>query len=111
MAIVADHSQPRGPRGPSLFSSLWWLTREAVKDWSKDRASMLAAALSYYTLFSLSPLFIIAIAVAGLVFGRQAATDELVGQIREMVGEQGATAIQTVLKNASQIHSGIIATL
>ncbi|MDB5049390.1 MAG: ribonuclease [Fibrobacteres bacterium] len=87
------------------------LFQETFSEWSKDKASRLAAALSYYTIFSVAPLLVIAIAVAGLVFGRKAATDQIVYEIRGLVGDQGAQVIQTILQNASKTTSGILATV
>lgn len=87
------------------------LIKETFSEWSDDKASRLAAALSYYTIFSIAPLLIIAIGVAGLVFGHEAAMNQVVGQIRGMVGEDGAQVIQTILQNASKTTSGIIATV
>jgi membrane protein len=87
------------------------LIKETFSEWREDKASRLAAALSYYTIFSIAPLLIIAIGVAGLVFGHDAAMNQVVGQIRGMVGEDGAQVIQTILQNASKTTSGIIATV
>jgi membrane protein len=87
------------------------LIKETFSEWNDDKASRLAAALSYYTIFSIAPLLIIAIGVAGLVFGHDAAMNQVVGQIRGMVGEDGAQVIQTILQNASKTTSGIIATV
>jgi membrane protein len=93
------------------LSVLKEIAKETFSEWSEDKASRLAAALSYYTLFSVAPLLIIAIAVAGLAFGREAATDQIVGQIRGMVGQEGAEVIQTILQNASKTSTGIVATI
>ncbi len=87
------------------------LLKETFSEWSKDKASRLAAALSYYTIFSVAPLLIIAIAVAGLVFGQEAASNQIVGEIRGLVGDQGAQAIQTILQNANHKGGGIVATV
>jgi membrane protein len=87
------------------------LTKDSAKSWSEDKASRLAAALSYYTIFSIAPLLVLAIAVAGLVFGKEAASHQLFGQIRGLVGDQGAQAIQTMVQNASQKGGSIIATV
>jgi membrane protein len=87
------------------------LIQETFKEWSEDKASRLAAALSYYTIFSIAPLLVIAIALAGLVFGREAATNQVVGEIRGLVGEDGAQVIQTILQNASKTTSGVLATV
>jgi membrane protein len=91
--------------------SLWQVLKETAKDWSEDKAARLAAALAYYTIFSLAPLLIIIIGIAGLVFGRQAVQGQLVGQIQGVVGQQGAQLIQTMIQGASKPSSGIIATV
>lgn len=87
------------------------LLKETFSEWSKDKASRLAAALSYYTIFSVAPLLIIAVAVAGLVFGRAAATQQLVAEAQDLLGPQGAEAIRTLLENASRTGAGIMATV
>lgn len=113
MAILVDpsHSGRVGRAGKNPFILVKELFQETFSEWSKDKASRLAAALSYYTIFSVAPLLVIAIAVAGLVFGRKAATDQIVYEIRGLVGDQGAQVIQTILQNASKTTSGILATV
>jgi membrane protein len=81
----------------------------AAKDWAADRATVEAAALSYFTVFSLAPLLLIVIAVAGLIFGRDAVAQQVVQQATGLVGEQGAQLIRTVLENASKPTEGRIA--
>ena len=81
---------------------IWRLLKETFKEWNDDNASRLAAALSYYTIFSLAPLLIIAIAIAGAVFGDEAAKGEIVKQIQGLVGKDGAEVIQTALQNAQK---------
>ncbi|MGD1910543.1 MAG: YihY/virulence factor BrkB family protein [Rivularia sp. (in: cyanobacteria)] len=78
------------------------LLKQIFKEWQKDKASRLAAALAYYTVFSLAPLLIIAIAIAGSIFGEEAARGEIVGQIQGLVGQQGAEIIETAIENANQ---------
>ncbi len=85
------------------------LFKETFAEWNKDKASRLAAALAYYTVFSLAPLLIIVIAIAGSVFGEEAARGEIVGQIRGLVGKDGAEVIQTAIENASKPTTGAIA--
>lgn len=87
------------------------LLKESFKEWKEDGALSLGAALAYYTIFSLAPMLLIAISVAGLVFGREAAQGELVGQMRELLGQQGAEAIQTMVANAGKHGSGVLGTL
>lgn len=81
---------------------IWRLLTETWKEWNDDKASRLAAALSYYTIFSLAPLLIITIAIAGAVFGDEAARGEIVRQIQGLVGKDGAEVIQTALQNAQK---------
>ncbi len=84
------------------LKQMWRLLKETFKEWNDDKASRLAAALSYYTIFSLAPLLIIAIAIAGAVFGDEAASGEIVKQIQGLVGKAGAEVIQTALQNAQK---------
>lgn len=84
------------------LKQVWRLLKETFKEWNDDNASRLAAALSYYTIFSLAPLLIIAIAIAGAVFGDDAASGEIVRQIEGLVGKAGAEVIQTALQNAQK---------
>jgi membrane protein len=93
------------------LKGLWGLLKETVQDWSEDKASRLAAALAYFTIFSLAPLLVIVIAIAGLVFGREAAQNQLSGQIQDLVGQQGAGMIQTMIQNTSKPSTSIIATI
>ncbi len=87
------------------------LLKETVSEWSKDKASRLAAALAYYTVFSLAPLLIIVIAIAGSVFGEEAARGEIVGQIQGLVGRDGAKVIETAIENANKPDTGSIASI
>ncbi len=97
---------------PALnVTALWGLLKGTFTQWNEDKPFQLAAALSYYTLFSLAPLLIIAIAVAGLVFGQEAAQHQIVGAIQGIVGRQSAEAIQEMIKNAGTRGAGITATL
>ena len=81
----------------------------AVKGWSSDDVPRLGASLAYYTLFSIAPVLIIAIAIAGFFFGADAVRGEIVGQIQGAVGTDGAQALQALLEGASKRGSGIIA--
>lgn len=71
-------------------------------EWSEDKAPLLAAALAYFSLFSLAPLLLIAISIAGLFFGQQATQERVVGTIAGMVGENGAAAMGEMLQGASE---------
>ena len=89
----------------------WSLLKEAVQAWSNDYAPSMGAALSYYTLFSIAPLLLIVISVAGWFFGDEAVRGELTGALQGMMGEEGAKAIEGLLAAASQPKEGIIATV
>jgi membrane protein len=85
---------------------LWRLLQETVAEWQRDKASRLAAALSYYAIFSLAPLIIVIIAIAGSLFGEAAARGRIIDQIQGAVGREGAAFIQTLLQNVSNSGSG-----
>jgi membrane protein len=92
--------------------SYWHLIKGSVLQWIEDEPFLLAAALSYYTLFSLAPLLIIAIAVAGFAFGREAAQHQVVAALQGMIGQESAQAVQGVVENASkQPKTGIVSTV
>ena len=105
-------SAPRRPSRPRRTpKALVSLLKESASEWSADKASRLSAALSYYTIFSIAPLLVIAIAVAGLVFGQEAASNQIYGQIRGFVGDSGAQAIQGMVESAGKTGAGIVATV
>ena len=84
---------------------------KAVNAWIDDHAQSMGAALSYYTVFSVAPLLLIAISVAGLVFGRDAAQGAVVEQLQGLIGQSGAQAIQDLLRNVSRPSEGLLATV
>ena len=97
--------------GGNWFSKQWQTTQAAGRAWVDDYAPSMGAALSYYTLFSLAPLLIIVIAVAAMVFGQAAAQGEIVSQLRGIMGEDGAVAVEGLLKAAREPTQGVVATL
>jgi len=84
------------------LKGLWMLARDAFFKWIDDNPFQMGAALAYYTLFSIAPLLLIAIAVAGSVFGREASQDQIIGAIQDLVGVQSARAIQAIIESAGQ---------
>ena len=88
---------------------IWSLLGATVRDWYEDRAQRLGAALAYYMIFTLAPGLIIVIAVAGLLLGRDAEV-RIVGQIRELIGEQGAIAIEATIRSARTETLGVTGT-
>lgn len=87
------------------------LLKDTIKEWGEDQAARLGAAVAYYTVFSLAPLLVIVIAIAGLIFGRQAVQGQIVNQVGGLVGAQGGQFIESMIANASKPSSGIIATV
>jgi membrane protein len=94
-----------------LLKELPALFKLSYQEWNEDHASRLAAALAYYTIFSLAPLLIIAIAVAGLLWQRDAVQQQVLNQIGGLVGTQGQTFVEGLLQNASRPGQGIVATI
>jgi membrane protein len=82
-----------------------------VTEWIDDRASSKGAALAFYTLFSMAPILVLAVAVAGYFFGAEAAEGELVTQLRGLLGENGAEAAQAMLAASRDKDAGMIATI
>lgn len=86
------------------FFRFW---KDVFGEWSEDAASRFAAAFALYTLLSLGPLVLLVVSVVGLVMGESAATTQIVDSAQDVVGPQGAEAIQSVLQNATRPGSGI----
>src|SRR5476649_2952436 len=87
-----------------LFKQTW-------KEFMDDKAPRLGVALAYYTIFSIAPLLLIAIAVAGVVYGKQAAQHDVLAQLKGLFGDAAAKSIQELLVSASKPRSGKIATI
>ena len=94
----------------SLLKTLATLLRQAGAAWFVDNVPRLGAALAFYTLFSLAPVLIVSVSVAGFIFGEKAAQGELVRQFQGLMGVQGATAIQAIIKSTNQPGLGMFAT-
>ena len=84
---------------------------QSVLSWFSHRATSKGAALAFYTMFSLTPILVLVIAIAGYFLGEKAAQGEIVAQISDLVGESGAYVIQNMLAHSNNPKSGIIATL
>ena len=78
------------------------LLKETFQEWQEDKASRIAAALAYYTVFSISPLLVIAIAIAGAFFGQETAQTQITDQLTQLVGEDAVKPILMALNNISQ---------
>ena len=95
---------------PSLKT--WWtLVKTSISSWLDDYAPSMGAALSYYTVFSLAPLLLIVVSVAGLVFGEEAVRGELFGQLQGLMGADAAKAVQGLLAGVSKPSHGIIGSI
>src|SRR5688572_20903299 len=93
---------------PTRFFKLFL---KAGRAWLDDYAPSMGAAISYYTVFSLAPLLMIVIAVAGLVWGREAVQGEIVLQLRDLLGDDAAAGVQGLLAAAQAPAQGVVATL
>ncbi|MDQ2780817.1 MAG: YihY/virulence factor BrkB family protein, partial [Pseudomonadota bacterium] len=96
---------------PSKPNQIWTLAKQSVTCWIDDYAPSMGAALSFYTVFSLAPMLLIVVAIAGLVFGRDAARGALFEQLNGLMGSEAATAVQGLLAAASKPKEGILATV
>jgi membrane protein len=92
-------------------SAFFPLVKETFSEWTEDKVPRLAAALSYFTVFSLAPLLVIAISVAAIFFGEDAARGQIIGQIQGLVGQEGAATIETMITHADQVEGGGFATI
>ncbi len=118
-------AQPPLPDGSARIQAGLWLIgilprflqrwvslgEKTVYSWLDDRAPTMGAAIAFYTVFSLAPMLVIVIAVAGFVFGQEAAEGALFGELTKLVGPDSAGAVQAMLRSASSTRSGIIATV
>jgi membrane protein len=96
---------------PLDLPQAWVLLKQVFNAWLDDDVPSMGAALAYYTLFSLAPLLLIVISVAGLVFGQEAARGEIALQLRALMGEPGADAIQALLVSVGKPAESTWATL
>jgi membrane protein len=90
------------------FKTAWSMTKQTFSEWSHDKGGRLGAALSYYTVFSLAPLLLVVISIAGLVFGRAAAEGSLFGQLAGLVGADTAELIQAAVAKAHNPKGGVL---
>lgn len=93
------------------LKQIWGLIKTTFSAWIDDYAPSMGAALAYYTVFSIAPLLLIVISVAGLIFGEEAARGEIFGQLEGMMGADGAAAVQGLLESVSQPEQGVIGTI
>ena len=101
---MAESQQKR--RG--FFGSIWSLLKGTADDFVEDNATRLAAALAYYTLLSLAPLVVLALAIAGLVVDQESTRDQLAAELGSVVGSSGEEAVRAIVENAKTPSTGIV---
>jgi membrane protein len=106
-AVVFEHGFARSATVPAWWSPL----QETISRWSEHKDARLGAALAYYSIFSVGPLIVIAIAIAGLVFGAEAVQAQVFGALHSLLGDSGTQAIDAMLKGANRPREGILATV
>lgn len=90
---------------------IWALIKDAVNGWSEHHASRIGAALAFYTVFSLGPILLLAVVVAGFFYGQGTARGEIHQQVTNLIGPQAAAQVQMVLMHAHRPAAGLIATV
>src|SRR6266446_5551765 len=88
---------------------VWEGIKETFSRWNEHNVPRLSAALAFYTVFSLAPLLVIVISIAGLAFGQKAAEGEILLQVKDLVGWRGGAVIETVIQSAHKPSTGVVA--
>ncbi len=95
----------------TVLSEIWKLLRETVLSFIADEALSRGAAIAFYTVTSIAPVLLIVIAIAGLVFGEDAAENAIVAQLSDLMGPQTAEMLQSAVASAASKSSGTVATI
>jgi len=93
------------------MASWWSPLQQTFSRWSEHKDARLGAALAYYSIFSIGPLIVIAITIAGLVFGGEAVQAQVFGALHGLLGDSGTQAIDAMLKGANRPREGVFATV
>ncbi|MCX6122806.1 MAG: YihY/virulence factor BrkB family protein [Ignavibacteriales bacterium] len=93
------------------WKNIWLLLKDSAIAWDDDNIGQQGAALSFFTIFSLSPLLILVIVLSSFGFGQEAASGHLVAQIRGLIGIEGAQFVQSLITNVYKSHSNVLATI
>jgi membrane protein len=104
-------NQTNSPLRGGRVRAAWSVIKETASDWKEDNASGLAAALAYYTLLSIAPLVVLAVAIAGLAFGEEAARGQISEQIGNVVGAQAGQSIESIASNAHAPSAGVLSSI
>ncbi|WP_342618367.1 YihY/virulence factor BrkB family protein [Rhodoferax sp. GW822-FHT02A01] len=91
---------------PASMQALWIVLRKVGQSWLEDYVPSMGAALAYYTLFSLAPLLLIVVSVAGMVFGEDAARGEISAQLGDLMGQHSASVVQDLLVDVRRPQTG-----
>lgn len=94
-----------------MLKAIFKLVKQTASEWMDQNVQRLGAALAFYTVFAIAPLFVIVLAIAGLWFGAEAARHELFGQVSGLVGSDGGDAIQALVSAANKPKTGAWATI
>ena len=94
-----------------MFSEIWKILKETVLSFIEDSALSRGAAIAFYAVTSMAPVLLIVVAIAGLVFGREAAQNAISGQFTGLMGKQTADVLQSAVASAAGKPSGILATV
>ena len=117
MDMEMEHPKnPAQPSGDERFQprprcSFWGLLKQTGSDWSRDKVPRLGAALAYYTVFSLPGILFISLAIAGVVFGADAAHGHIKGQLQDLLGDEGAKAVDEIIVAAQRPGKGLLASV
>lgn len=110
-AVAVAPEPAAGAERRKSIKDWWQLVKLAAAAWVADYAPSMGAALSYYSVFSLAPLLLIVISIAGLIFGQDAVRGELFGQLAGLLGSEAAAAVEGLLASVSKPAAGIASTL
>src|SRR4051812_10889034 len=94
-----------------MLHRIWVLLRDTISGFIDDGAMSRGAAIAYYTIFSIAPLLVIATAIAGLAFGREAVEGAIADQLRSLLGDRGAEAVQAMIQGAGNLTAGTLASI
>lgn len=93
------------------IASILSLLKETFTEWQQDKVPILAAALAYYTIFSIAPLLLLVIALVGFIVGERIAQEEVIQQLESLIGSESAASVQAIIQNQFKPSSNITATL
>jgi membrane protein len=115
VTAAADSRTPRADKRPTpprgFVKRAWYLVKTTASDWMEDDATRLAASLAYYSILSLAPLVVLALAIAGFAFSEEAARGGISRELGGLVGSSGAEAVEGIVKNAKAPAAGILSSI